>query len=126
MRWYVWAICAGAALVAFGCDALPATPQSVGQLAFQKDSTCADTANTELYVDTISRGQYTMGPGSIEGFNVSGGNTHFAKAIERSGRLRQFSVQAIYVPPLGVGTYLMQCAHNDSIPLGPPLNPPRR
>jgi hypothetical protein len=110
MRWFV--VVAACALIVWGaggCDKLPATPAEMGTLVFQKDSTCADTTNTELFVDAVSQGQYTMRPGSTVGFQKTA-TTHFANATELAGQLRHFASQAVVVPPLGQATYLMKCA----------------
>lgn len=124
MRWWVMALCACGVVGVYGCGPTTTTvAPDPGQVAFQKDSTCADTTNTELFIDGVSQGQFTMRPGSLQGFNKTAG-THLAEAIERAGKLRDFGVQAVSVPPFGQGVYLMRCA---SIP--PPdtsASPPSR
>jgi len=109
MRRWVMAVCVCAGVVALDCDKLPAPAPELGQLVFQKDSTCADTTNTELYIDNTSQGQYNMRPGSEIGFNVTA-STHIAYAAEREKLLRTFSSQAVVVPPLGQGFYTYKCA----------------
>lgn len=120
MRWWLTALCAGVAVGALACDKLPAPPEQVGQLVFQKDSTCADTTLTELYIDGATQGQVTMRPGSEVGFNVPA-TTHVAYAVERAGLLRTFPSQAVIVPPLGQGFYTFKCASRP-----PPATPPVR
>ncbi len=119
MRFLVLAVCAGAVAAIFGCDPIPAPSQDMGQLVFAKDASCSDTANTELFIDTVSQGQYTMRPGSTVGFNESA-NTHIARAVERSGKLRDFLNQAVFVPALAQGFYTMKCSARDSIPIPSP------
>jgi hypothetical protein len=108
MRWWLMALCAGAVLSAVNCDKAPAPPPGVGVLAFQKDTACTDTTNTELFVDGTSQGTFTMHPGSITGFNEPAG-THLAHAIERAGKLRDFGVETLVVPDLATVTYNMTC-----------------
>jgi hypothetical protein len=117
MRWYALALCAGIALCGDGCGTISA-PAATGILAFQKDSSCADTVNTELFVDGVSQGQFVMGPGSVEGFNKSA-NTHIARATELAGKLRQFIAEAVVVPAGGSATYAMTCGGGTR----PPPNP---
>ena len=120
MRWCVMALCACIFMVANGCKSTSTSSDvGQGQLVFQKDSaTCADTVNTELYVDAVSLGQYTMRPGSIVGFTEPAG-THIANAIERAGVLRQFPSQPVTVPAFGSGYYVMKCSSRT-----PPATPP--
>ena len=121
MRWWIVALGAAVLVGVEACNRLPAPPQGLGELDFQKDSiTCTDTVNTELYIDTVSQGQFTMRPGSIEGFTEPYGQ-HIAKAIERAGTLRQFKPQTITVPLEGIGTYVMKCAVSP-----PPAAPPAK
>ncbi len=120
MRWFVVALGVGVAVASFACDKLPAPPEQLGQLVFDKDSSCADTTTTELYIDNASVGQFTMRPGSQVGFNVTAG-THIASATERGGLLRSFPSQAVTVPPLGQGFYTYKCAIRP-----PPATPPVR
>jgi hypothetical protein len=117
MRRLVMVLCAGILWGADGCDKLPAPAPQMGQLVFQKDSSCADTVNTELFVDGVSQGQFTMRPGSMQGFNETAGQ-HFAKANELAGLMRQFTSQTVTVPPLGQGFFSMTCAFR------PPPNAP--
>jgi hypothetical protein len=126
MRLYVVLLCVGLLWSAEACDKLQAPPPDMGELDFQKDSSCADTTNTELFVDGVSQGQYTMRPGSIVGFSKTAG-THLAHATELAGQLRQFASQAVVVPPLGQAAYVMKCATRpppDTLPSPP--SPPAR
>ena len=111
MRRWLMVVCACGAIGALDCDKLPAPAQAVGELVFQKDSTCGDTTITELYVDKVSQGQFTMHPGSTIGFNVTA-DTHLADAIERGGLMRSFTSQSVDVPALGQGFYTWKCAPN--------------
>jgi hypothetical protein len=125
MRWCVMAVCVCIVVGADGCDPTTTTvAPDPGQLAFQKDSTCTDTTNTELFIDDVSQGQFTMRPGSLEGFNKNAG-THLAQAIERAGKKRDFGVQAITVPALSQGLYLMRCAYipPPDTSASPPIRP---
>jgi len=125
MRWWIVALSAAVLVGAEACNRLPAPPAGIGELAFQKDSTtCTDTVNTELYVDAVSQGQFTMRPGSVEGFTETAGQ-HIAKATERAGLQRQFPAQTISVPLNDVGTYVMKCAVSPP-PAAPPAKRPSR
>ncbi len=115
MRWFAVALGAGILFAGGACGPISA-PTATGQLVFQKDSTCADTVITELFVDGVSQGQFVMGPGSVQGFTKSA-NTHIARAIELAGKLRQFADQAVVVPAGGTGIYPMICGSK------PPPNP---
>jgi hypothetical protein len=117
MRRLVVVLCAGVLWGADGCDKLPAPALQMGQLVFQKDSTCTDTTNTELFVDDVSQGQFTMRPGSTEGFNETAGQ-HIAKANELAGRMKQFTSEIVTVPALGQGFFSMTCGFR------PPPNAP--
>ena len=117
MRWFVLALCAGVLVGAFGCGPIAGAGPAMGFLVFQKDSaSCADTTNTELFIDGVSQGQFTMRPGSATGFTESA-NTHLASATEVAGKLRQFPSQAVAVPAGGQGIYIMTCLNK------PPPNP---
>ena len=120
MRWCVMALCACILMVTNGCRSVSSSSDvGQGQLVFQKDSaTCADTVNTELYIDGLSQGQYTMHPGSIVGFTRSA-VTHIAQATERAGKLRQFPSETVAVPDGGAGYYVMTCSSKP-----PPGTPP--
>jgi hypothetical protein len=122
MRWFVVLLCVGTLWGAEACDKLQAPPPVMGELDFQKDSTCADTTNTELFVDGLSQGQYTMRPGSLVGFSKTAG-THLANATELAGLLREFPSQAVVVPPLGQVSYVMKCGGSkpppDTLPSPP-------
>lgn len=120
MRWFAATLCAGILLGTDGCNSVTTRgPAGFGVLAFQKDSTCADTTNTELFVDGTSQGQFVMRPLSLVGFNKSA-SIHIANATEVAGKLRQFPQQAITVPLNGTGSYLMTCT------LKPPPQPTRQ
>ena len=107
MRWWGVARCAGILMGADGCGSIAGPSAGNGQLLFQKDSaSCADTVNTELYIDGVSQGQFTMRPGSIVGFTEPAG-THVVDATERAGLLRKFPTQAVVVSTGGSASYVM-------------------
>lgn len=122
MRWWVTALGACIAVGIYACDKLPAPAAQIGQLVFAKDTLCADTTTTELFIDAASQGQVTMRPGSSVGFNTTA-STHIASAVERAGKLRDFGAQDLYVPALGVATYAMTCGGGTRPP--PLPSPPR-
>jgi hypothetical protein len=125
MRWYVGAPCLCIFVAAASCGPVTGTNSQgqMGQLLFQKDTSCTDNTNTELFVDHVSQGQVTMRGGSMVGFNKTA-NTHIADAIERAGKLRDFGVQSIYVPAGGSATYTMTCGTSGPPP--PVPSPARR
>ena len=126
MRWWVVALCAGIILGADGCGSVAGPSAGNGQLLFQKDSaSCTDTTNTELFIDGVSQGQFTMHPGSTVGFTEAAG-THIADAMERAGLLRKFPTQAVVVPTGGTGSYVMTCASKPPPAAPPSSSPPDR
>jgi hypothetical protein len=116
MKWCTVALCAGILLGTDACSPIAAPTAASGLLVFRKDTAnCADTVNTELFVDGASLGQFVLGPGSERGFEQSA-VTHIAHANELAGKLRQFLPQGVSVPPRGSVIYLMTCR--------PPTPPP--
>ena len=126
MRRFAVLLCVGLLGGVEACDKLQAPPPDMGELDFQKDSSCADTTNTELFVDGVSQGQYTMRPGSLVGFSKTAG-THLANATELAGLMRKFASEAVVVPPLGEVAYVMKCASRPPPDTTPsPPSPPSR
>jgi len=125
MRRWMFVLCAGIVAIAYACDnATTTSSPGVGQLLFQKDSSCTDTTNTELFIDDLSQGQFTMHPGSIEGFNKTA-TEHVADAIERSGKLRDFGLETVIIPALGQAFYVMKCPSTRPPPDTNPAPPSR-
>jgi hypothetical protein len=127
MRWWVVALCAGILMSADGCRSISSpADRGQGQLLFQKDSvSCADTTNTELYIDGVSQGQFTLRPGSIVGFTEPAG-THIVDATERAGLLRKFPTQAVVIPTGGTASYVMTCGSKPPPAAPPSSSPPDR
>lgn len=86
----------------------PSAPQ-YGALIFRQDAlSCPGYGTLELYVDGVSQGQYTSGPGAQKSFHVTAGS-HTAGAREIGGSNYVFPTQNVNVPANSSFTAILVC-----------------